>query len=223
MRPSGSETGRDRALSVRRPVAGVGRTRRELLAAAGTAAVAGCPAAGGFDEPRPAVGEHVQGEFSVVDTAHRVRLDAADEFVATLANDGYDAAVAVTLYWVPRPDATPEGKTSRELLAAGYEEAGEQVVRVSGVGRRSVAFERTMPADVAGYYVRYHSLTYGARVRNRGASGPVVVTLVDTTDMSDQRPIARRTVGMEAGERRVVTFRTRERFESFRVDASGRA
>jgi hypothetical protein len=193
------------------------QTRRHVLAVAGTL-LAGC-ASWPRDRPAPTVGDHLQGDITVVDTTRRIRLDAPDEFMATVRNDGSDSAVALSLYWVPRPDADPAEKSHRELQAAGYDRATERIVSVPGGDRRTVTFEASFPADAAGYYVRYHVLTYGASVTNQGAAGAVRVILVDTTDMRNQRHLASKTMRFDAGERRVVTVRTRARFETFRIDA----
>jgi hypothetical protein len=192
--------------------------RRGLLAVIATAA-AGCQRPDAGDGPEPVVLDHFQGDIFLRETVREI-ADSAERIVATVGNAGHTAVVELTLFWVPRSDIDPAELTEAELLAAGYERVTETVRRVPRSDTRDVTFERSLPADAAGYYVRWRNLTYGATVVNRGAAGDVVVELVDTTDMDRQSVLAQRTVALAADERRHVAFRTRERFERFRVDTS---
>lgn len=195
-----------------------------LVAAASTGGLAGC---GAFettapDGPRPEVGEHVQGDISLAETRRVLQFDSEGVIRVVLANDGVEATVDTTLYWVPtvEPAIDPNEASAEALEAAGYRPQGTTRTTVPAGGTATLSFPNDPDGPVAGYYVRYRNLTYGAVVTNRGTAGEIRCSLVDTTDLADQRTVATRTLDVAAGGERTVRFQTSARFETFRVDAT---
>lgn len=192
---------------------------RRGLSVAATMAVGGCGARSTAG-PDPAVLEHFHGEPVVVDTSERMRLGQYNRFRATVQQRGHAGEVAVIFFWVPDVEARPKGRSEQALLEAGYEKEAERRFALAAGERRRVSVEARVPSGVAGYFFRAQNLTYGARVRNRGGSGEVTATLVDTTDMSNQVVLARKSFEMAADETRPVTFTTDRWFETFRIDVA---
>lgn len=197
-------------------------SRRGLLCAlAGSAGLlAGCTSPLASGGPEPVVREHVRGRLTVTETTRQTVIGGQNRILVTVANGGHDATVDVALYWIPELGLDPSGRSDETLRDLGYERAATERVRVPGAESKTAQFERTQPDDAVGYYVRADNRTFGAVVANRGAAGPVRVTLVDTTDMADQTVVAERRITLASGERRAVTFTTTAEFESFRVDAT---
>lgn len=187
---------------------------------AATATAAGCRSTRESDGPDPTVLEHFHGEPVVVETDRRLRFDGPPTYRAVVEQRGHDGTVSVLLFWVPRVDARPAGRSEAELLDAGYQRVAERRFRLVEDARQEVRLEVGADGPDAGYFFRAQNLTYGVRVANEGGAGEVSATLVDTTDMSNQRVLARKTVEMAAGERRPVTFVEDAWFETFRVDVA---
>lgn len=201
------------------------RRRRYLAAlACGVGSLAGC---GRFDGPadvwpEPSVVDHVRGRVAITDLERWFVLgaDADDRYRVTVENTGHDATVQVTLYWQPADGGTPAEKTRPQLRDAGYVVGDRTEVRIPGGETRTVALGGPRPADTGGPFLRARNLTYGATVANGGGRGTVTATLVDTTDLSATRTLARKSVTLPAAASRDVTFRSAATFETFRVDVS---
>jgi hypothetical protein len=195
-----------------------------LVAATSTVGLAGC---GAFETtapngPRPDVGEHVQGDISLAETRRVLQFDNEGIIRVVLANEGIEATVDTTLYWVPtvEPSIDPNEATAEALEDAGYRPQDTTRTTVPAGRTATLSFPKDPDGPVAGYYVRYRNLTYGAVVSNKGTAGEVRCSLVDTTDLANQRTVATRTLDLAAGTERTVRFQTTARFETFRVDAT---
>ena len=199
--------------------------RRTVLAlcASGSAGLAGCGRYQGPLNvwPNPTVVDHFRGEPHV-ETIERTFVldDGPDRYQVRIRNDGHDAQVVVGLYWVPNSTVSPRGLTREELASAGYTRAVVKTRHIAAGDQRDVTLRGTQPTSANSYYVRVRSLTYGATIANDGGKGTVEVTLLDTTDPNQTRPLATKTVSLPTDGKRDVSFQTKSEFESFRVDVS---
>lgn len=191
--------------------------RRRFCALLAAGATAGCGTLSGG--PDPVVLDHVRGDVAVAETSRVFEIDGGESIRVVVENSGIDAEVGIAIFWVPSVDLDFEGLSPAQLRRRGHEPVARRDVRLQSGERRVLRFDLARPPDVAGYYVYKNNRTFGAVVENQGGAGSVTVQLVDTTDMADQRVLVERTIDMAAGERRQVTFTTRERYDMFRVDA----